>query len=436
MARRSLQRYFQMQLTHSQLRETAPRVVAPPCSNGANWVSQKRRQAQLQGMTHENQQRSRNGGGFETLPRHICSAASTAHGCTGVVSSVELAGTRQSHLRQTLLQQLRAALTQRSAAQVFLLYSPGADDPLGLRDLAASPDADLAADGAPPAKPHTRTVARMPWAGMPEAHQSRVIELDCRKVAAYLLESHPGLDDPLLEESFTLAASYLDGQPEAETSEPRGRHVAGWLVSTDPASAIARRLANADAPLDTRAAAGYGVAWHDPRVVGGLWASLNAAQRLALLGPHTTWIAVDAPGQIVQWSASASDGTADARTATTAKQKAHLLDEPAVLSLLEAWRSQCAEQGRTLPANAQERLHGHVAQARGAGLDGEDLQVYALWATRLHPGFEAELPVRHALAQAAQNPDTLGQLLPAALAGPLLARYAIEPPAAAKAFPT
>jgi hypothetical protein len=301
------------------------------------------------------------------------------------------------------------------------------------RVVAAAPELDLAAEGAPTARPHARTLARIPWGQLPQAHQSRVIELDCRKVAAYLLESHPGLDDPLLEESISLAASYLNGQSEAEASEPRGRHVCGWLVSTEAATAIARRFAQADTALYARAAAGYGIAWHDPRVLGGAWSRLNGAQRQALLGEHTTWVAVDAAGQVVQWQASASADAVPGSVASTAEQKGRLLDEPAVLSLLEAWRSQCAEQGLPLPADAQDRLHGYVAQARRAGLDGEDLHVFALWALRLQPGFEAEPAVRQALAQAAQNPETLAQLLPAALAGPLLARYMIELPLGADA---
>ncbi len=333
-------------------------------------------------------------------------------------------------LRHAALALLRAALSQRPSAGIFLLYSPGADDPLGLRDPAPLADTDRAAGQAPPAKPHTRTVARIPWGRMPAAYQSRIIELDCRKVAAYLLESHPGLDDPLLEESFTLAGSYLNGQSATEFDEPRGRHLAGWLVSTDTAAGIARRLVGADTLLQARAAAGYGIAWHDPRVLGGMWAHLNAAQRMLLLGPDTTWIAIDALGQLVQWSAS-SAGTADEHVPASAEQQARLRDEPAVLALLEVWRSHCAEQGIALPAHAQETLHGHVAQARRSGLDGEDLQAYALWALRLRPGFEFEPAVRQALAQAAQNPDTLAQLLPAALAGPLLERYAIDPPATA-----
>jgi hypothetical protein len=348
-----------------------------------------------------------------------------------------------------MLRGLRTALNQSPAAGLFLLYSPGADDPLGLRDPVAPPNEDMAAVHAPAARPHARTSSRIPCGQLPAEHQSRVIELDCRKVAAYLLESHPGLDDPLFEESVALADAYAQGQPASETEEARGRHVAGWLVSTDSAAEIARRFARAERPLQTRAAMGYGLAWHDPRVLAGLWPGMSARQRLTLLGEHTEWFAVDAAGQLQRWFAGgahapagdiqthapagdiqthapASDMQTHAPVVINVAQAEHLQDAPAVLRFLELWREHRAAAGQTLPGNAQAHLHQHVRRARQLGLDGEDLQTYVFFAITLRPGFDTEPAVRSAIAEAVQNPDTLAQTLPAALSGALLAQYTLN----------
>ena len=297
-------------------------------------------------------------------------------------------------------------------SKLFLLYSPGADDPLGL-----SEPLDGGSEGAS-AKPNPRATSRISAVHdrLPRPYQSRVIELDCRNVAPYLLETHPGLDDPLLEQSISFAARYAQAQPEAEQDEPHGRHVAGWLVSSESAQKIASRFAAAAAKFGTHSHLHYGQSWCDPRMVVSLWSELTREQRKALVGENMQWIAIDAIGRVVTFSGEPGTVIDDVPVRVNRQQSVALSDSPAVLHLLEDWRSQRVDAGTALPANAVEQLHRHVRHAREAKLDGEDLRAYVLLAVTQPLGFETHPDVQQALANAAQNPDTLAQTLPAVLA--------------------
>ncbi len=332
-------------------------------------------------------------------------------------------------LRHAALALLRAALSQRPSAGIFLLYSPGADDPLGLRDPAPLADADRAAGQAPPAKPHTRTVARIPWGRMPAAYQSRIIELDCRKVAAYLLESHPGLDDPLLEESFTLAGSYLNGQSAdgiRRTSRPpsgrlAGQHRHGRRHRAPPCRRRHAAAGSRRSRLRHRLAR--------PSRAGRHVGAFECRSAHAAAGPR-----YDLDRHRRAGAARSVVGLVRRHGGRTRSRKRS--SRPGCATnppCWHCWRSGAAiAQSRASPCRHMHRKPSTATWPRHGGRAWMAKTCKPMRSgLRLRPGFELEPAVRQALAQAAQNPDTLAQLLPAALAGPLLERYAIDPPATA-----
>ena len=303
------------------------------------------------------------------------------------------------HFRNHLLQALKHASESLIGSRIHLLYVPGFGNPLGLS--AANPRKEA-------------IVHSMVRAGFDRAMVPRVIELDCRKVASFLLETHPGFDDPLLESSITHAYGYTQSQADEERLEPMGRHVAGWIVSKDDVTEIARRLGACGKTFRPPFAGGSHVDWHDPRLLAQLWPSLGSAQRHLILGTDSVWIAVDAQGCLVHFShddrAPAPDGT-DSNATITLHQASRIQHVELVNHLLESWREQCAARRESLPAQATERLHEHVDKARRAGLDACDLQSYVLFAVSAREGFEEDSALRAALSSAKEAPGTLADHL-------------------------
>jgi Domain of unknown function (DUF4123) len=279
--------------------------------------------------------------------------------------------------RRHVLDTLRDARNRRPQSRLFLLYLPGYDDPLALAEQ----------------EPPQRTTALVPWGkdfGYEPAHWPRVIELDCRKVAAYLLETDPAIDDPLLEETIARAHQGLS-TPAADPDVDEGSAIAicGWLVSPESAQDIARRFAQASQRFHPSTSSKTWLRWHDPRMVRLLWPTLNSAQRLALLGSGLAWVAPEPTGHLVQFDASpdASNETPPKALFMQALQWARVGRFGLINQLVEAWRERA---GWPLPRHAMELLHRHVAQGQWWGLRGRDLTAFVFAAIELQDGFERD----------------------------------------------
>lgn len=299
--------------------------------------------------------------------------------------------------RRQMLAALQAARSRWPGSNLYLMYAPGYKDPLGL------------AKGDEPPK---RVTALVPWAqgaGFDRPHFPRVIEFDCRRVAAYLLETDPALDDPLLEESITRARHDLAAAaPEPDGEEGAGRSLCGWLASPDSADTIARRFANASRRMDMSHGQRYWLRWHDPRTMALLWPQMTAEQRTALLGEQLTWLAFDAAGHLVEFSsppANGSDALADKpQLSVTRPQWAAVHHVGLVNHLVETWREQ---RGEPLPREATEAVHREIMRAEAWGMDGRDVQVFVLMALELRHGFEKDADLQRAVKGAARNPGTM-----------------------------
>ncbi|MFV8605938.1 DUF4123 domain-containing protein [Ralstonia pseudosolanacearum] len=299
--------------------------------------------------------------------------------------------------RQEVLQHLIALRARWPGGSLHLLYVPGIEDPLQL----------LAGHA------RVQAIARdLLQVDADDAFLPHVITLDCRKVAAYLLETDPALDDPLLEASIALAAEGIIG------NDGRTHAVCGWLASPDDASTIARRLGQAAHRFDSGARRTVRVRWHDPRVLSHLWPQLPAAQRTALLGTRLVWVAVGAMNRVTVFDVEASETVVTARmpTQSDTTQWTRLRHVGMVNRLLELWRERLHEAGTTLPEDAIDVLHRHAAQASAHGLDGRDAQTYVLLAVGLRVGFEQDPHWRDAIHAATDAPGTFedhAQALPA-----------------------
>ena len=289
--------------------------------------------------------------------------------------------------RQEVLQHLTALRARWPDGNLHLLYVPGTEDPLQL----------LAGHA------RVQAIARdLLQVDADEAFLPHVITLDCRKVAAYLLETDPALDDPLLEASIALAAEGIIG------NDGRAHAVCGWLASTDEASTIARRLGQAAHRFDSGARRTVRVRWHDPRVLSHLWPQLPVPQRTALFGTKLVWVAVGAMNRVTMFDAEASETIASAGTPVQSEttQWTRLRHVGMVNRLLELWRERLHEAGQTLPEDAIDVLHKYAAHASAQGLDGRDAQTYVLLAVELKAGFEQDPHWRDAIHAATDAPGT------------------------------
>ncbi|MGA4046722.1 DUF4123 domain-containing protein [Ralstonia nicotianae] len=290
--------------------------------------------------------------------------------------------------RQEVLQHLTALRARWPAGNLYLLYVPSTEDPLQLRAGHA----------------RVQAVARdLLQVDADEAFLPHVITLDCRKVAAYLLETDPALDDPLLEASIALAYAGITG------NDDRAHAVCGWLASPDDASTIARRLAQAAHRFESGTHRMVRLRWHDPRVLSHLWPQLPAAQRTALLGTQLAWVAVGAMSRVTVFDVEVSETVATTRlpAQSDTTQWIRLRHVGMVNRLLELWRERLHEADQTLPEDAIDVLHRHAAQASAHGLDGRDAQTYVLLAVGLKTGFEQDPHWRAAIHAASDAPGTL-----------------------------
>lgn len=291
-----------------------------------------------------------------------------------------------TEFRTAVLEQLKAAKAAQPDAHIHLLYAPELADPLQL-----VPDAK-------------RDVARIRPLFMqthwPEEALPRFVTLDCRRVAAYMLETDSALDDPLLESSITQAHAELHQGESVQsvlTNDTPGmaeRSVCGWIVSPESAKEFATRINWQSGQVHPQHRSRW-VRWYMPDHLSALWPAMSPEQRQTLLGP-AMWLAHDVTGWLFRYSAEVSAQGAPAIDPQDAprltEQQWQTLDNvPVVTELTQAWQRLCDAEGRPLPADASQRLHRHVAAARRLGLDAENLALYAMAVAQLSEG-AAESP--------------------------------------------
>lgn len=317
--------------------------------------------------------------------------------------------------RQTLLDAVASLKATRSGAQLHLLYVPELVDPLSLVEDAVRDMALI--------RPPLNVVSAAP----DKDKLPRVITLDCRRVAAYFLETSPDIDDPLFESSITQAHAETclqqkhDAELQNDERELSELSIGGWILSCEPASTIALRI-HKFAHLILSNEQRYWVRWSNPVYLSALWPAMTAAQRWALLG-DAVWLAFDATGQLRHYSATeveiahkASDTVNPlyAVRCLSREQSLTVKNVPLVRDLLPRWQSLCEERGERLPIDAERQLHAHVQAAQQCRLDAESVAIYALTAVQLRPGATQDEDwlgmVRRAGANALPLSDLMGRL--------------------------
>jgi len=282
-------------------------------------------------------------------------------------------------LRATVLETLATGLKHSPDALLHLVYIPELSDPLSLADDERRTFSLI--------QPPSGSLAIRP------DQAARLITLDCSKVAAYLLETHPALDDPLLESSITQAWQETAGR----SAHDRALHndeldlsnlaIGGWIVSNESASVIAQRFRHA-APNHRIGAHTYWVRWFCPDHLHTLWPTLTAPQRTALLG-DATWMGIDPFGQVKVYRAdhpeehASAPGNAHKARQLSRDQILAVEEVPTVRDILERWRDQAQLEGISVPHDALARVQSLILEAKDLGIRGPGLTAYALQALPL-----------------------------------------------------
>jgi hypothetical protein len=280
--------------------------------------------------------------------------------------------------RLEILRLIKAAKFRLPLAYVHLVYAPEVSDPL---ELAQDSKRDVALIRAP--------YGTREW---PVASVPRLITLDCRRVAAYLLESDTSIDDPLLESSISTAhADIFQNKidPVLLLNEEPGlvqSAVCGWIISNDSATRFAARIGSV-ASQNTNSTRRKSLRWYDPEFILSLWPSLSHEQRHALLG-DADWIACNAANGVLHFRAEQAIQVEDPNSSSahrrlSAKQLQTVENVAVVSALVMNWKSMCEDDGGTLAADATKKMHAHVVVGQSYGLDGDDLAIYAMIAVQL-----------------------------------------------------
>lgn len=275
-------------------------------------------------------------------------------------------------------------------SRLHLLYAPDFDDPLQwISDT-------------------RRDTAMVRWerSGYTSETYPRVIEMDCRKVAPYLLETDPSLDDPWLEASITHAYRYTHSQGDTDEGDS-DRALCGWIVSPDSPKVIAQQLLRVSRLFDANRNMPIGSHWHDPRVIALLWRTFSAEQQGALLGARIRWIGIDGAGRLVDFYSAHASQQASGPLKLSSQQRQQLERSAVIHEHLRHWHRQCVSDGTPLPHDALETMCRLVMTARTYHLDGYDLQVFVRLATQLPPGAERAPALQAAAGEAAESPGTL-----------------------------
>lgn len=314
-----------------------------------------------------------------------------------------------SHFRRAILDAITAVKAHQPQSCLHLVYAPELADPLELLGESKREVALI--------KPAIPDVA-----GWPEDACPRLITLDCRRVAAYFLETDAGMDDPLMESSISQSyAESLLGQRVniLQTNDDPGqaeRAVCGWIVSPETAAQISVRISASSSGMDIQRRRS-GVRWYNPDYLEVLWPTLTATQKQDLLG-QGVWIAHEGNGRLKTYASeheAAWNTLPPSVVRLDTMQWLQLENVPLVQQLFQQWKNLCHETARPLQSDAQEQLHQWVHRARQIGLDGEDIAVYAIAAMQMPSRLAEDAELIAAVKNAVQQGDKLSQSLPALL---------------------
>lgn len=300
--------------------------------------------------------------------------------------------------RRQVLEAVHAAQAQRAGGYLHLVYSPELADPLQLLDdsrrkTALIRPANLDKD----------------WNG---ANFPRLITLDCRRVAAFMLETDAALDDPLFEASIVQAHAEVCLGERAnlavinDNPGPSESAVCGWIASRQDAPTLARRMAHHSYPLRPGSYHRW-LRWHNPIYLSALWSTLSPAQQRALLG-DACWVAHDPVGELRNRQADMTgvkENEVEVTFRPSEEQWQRYDDAPGAAQLVRNWQAQCLQDRATLPPDAIERLYKHLADARRLRLRGDDRAIYAMTLARL-PDESARLPEWVALLSRVDRRET------------------------------
>lgn len=313
-------------------------------------------------------------------------------------------------LRRQLLDHIQLARQGDPAMHVHLLYTPELHDPLGLTGDTRRVSAIIA------------PAARLKEIAAQPDKAPRLLTLDCRRVAQYLLETDPALDDPAFEASITqcqaeiCAAQTPDKLVRNDEGELSEFSIAGWFVSSEDATALAARL-KAFARQHRE-----WVSWTHPAFVHALWPTMSAAQRVAMLG-GATWIALSLDGKLCQYAAPAQTTHAVApSTSLDARQLRMVHNVQLVRDLMAGWQSMCKAEGRQLPETAEQLLHEHVRTAQDHRLDSDAVAMFAMTVVQFKDGATADAEWRAMMRAIADDGSALRDRL-AALSDEFWERY-------------
>lgn len=301
--------------------------------------------------------------------------------------------------REQVLAALKQAKTARPGSHLHLLYTPELHDPV--------PGAgDSRRDAARIHIPGHIAAIRPSDDGLP-----RLVTLDTRRVAPYLLEHDAALDDPLLEASIGQAhaeaalGARVDAHLDNSDPELAAGAVGGWIVSDESATQTAQRIASFSAGWVTdeghRPLQRQWMRWTQPPVLCSLWPLLSPEQRATLVGTGV-WVAFDAAGRVHAFTAADGSDHTPRPAELDAAQSAVLRNIPLVQELLPAWRQLARDRGRGLPADAEHRLHLHLQEAQCLKLPHSEVPVYALAAAPLLAG-ATQSPQWQALLERARD---------------------------------
>lgn len=308
--------------------------------------------------------------------------------------------------RLTLLRAIESIRAIQSAVHIHLIYTPELQDPLNLID---DTRREMALVRAPT---YLKAIE-------PEIKNApRLVTLDCRRVAAYLLETDPGLDDPAFEHSISHSHAETCLAQSHDSSLNNDEHdfskcaIGGWLIAGESAGTLAARLNNFS--IHQRS----WVRWTHPSVLGALWPSMSAEQRFMLLG-DATWLVFDSNGSLQQYASTSGTtaATAPIRAAMEStprlepQQMHRLRNVPLVRDLNESWKRMSDVQAKVHPANAEQQLHALVGVAQQAGLDAESVAIYAMTAVQLRHSATGDAEWTELVSHAASNGLPLCDLL-------------------------
>ncbi|NIF81680.1 DUF4123 domain-containing protein [Paraburkholderia sp. Cy-641] len=229
-----------------------------------------------------------------------------------------------------------------------------------------------------------RTIVEIDHEAFPEAHRPYFLPLD--------LATPQGV--ALLAESVRLA--FEDRHPES-MAEGQGQRIGGWLATSASLNEVAAHWSRHALQYNEQGRPCV-LRFYDARALGLIWPILSGGQQQALLGPVTTWHALDACAKPIAYTAVAQSRT-DLSLTTEQWQEIHrhgLINRALALHALSIRRQPKPVEVETAIAAA--------ARADGYGLlDRDDQIAFIGHALAWHPQFDLHPKVLQILSR--KDPD-------------------------------